>query len=651
MALARGSRESGQALTGAALSGVLLCGGLLSTAIFEILHAGQHFMSDGPDNAGEYIVVARRYRPQNFEQLVGQQQATKALTNAIETNRVGHAYLFTGARGVGKTSAARIFSKSLNCEKGPTATPCDECDICQSIAAGNDVDVLEIDGASNRGIDEIRQLRSNVNVRPSRTRFKIYIIDEVHMLTKEAFNALLKTLEEPPDHVKFIFCTTDPEKIPITVLSRCQRFDFAPVELQAIIGRLKEIVAAEDATAEDAALELLARRAAGSMRDSQSLLEQLLAFGGSEITVDGVHSLLGTADAGRVAELAKALLRRDAAGSLKHLDDALQSGVDVGQLAEQLLGYSRDVMAVTVGAPPELLRHASASDTEELAAIGNDWGVQTILAVIQILDQTLTRMRMSVDRRTLLETALVRISFLEDLDDLAQLLAGGAPSTAPSKPSPPRESSGSASPPRPATSIPKPSVGQSSPEAGAKKKLDGENNSAATNAHANLDSSRNQKSAMEIESTPEPSTSTATVSAPAIMQIDSKNAAEVWNKVVDHLGGLDAETARSCDSVELAEENRLVVRFAKAFNAQRCGRDPRRRELEDILSRVTGRAMRIDFEVINADVKSAPPTRRTSQSALIRQAMSHPMVIEAMKLFDAEVTHVAERPGGKPTSK
>ena len=182
-----------------------------------------------PEKGEQYVVVARRYRPQTFGELIGQQHVAQALCNAIETNRVGHAYLFTGARGVGKTSAARVLSKALNCSSGPTATPCGECDVCRGVADGNDVDVLEIDGASNRGIDEIRQLRSNVNVRPSRARFKIYIIDEVHMLTKEAFNALLKTLEEPPEHVKFIFCTTDPEKIPITVLSRCQRFDFAPI--------------------------------------------------------------------------------------------------------------------------------------------------------------------------------------------------------------------------------------------------------------------------------------------------------------------------------------------------------------------------------------------------------------------------------------
>ena len=186
-----------------------------------------------PGGTHEYVVVARRYRPQSFADLVGQGQVSQALSNAINTHRVGHAYLFTGARGVGKTSTARIFAKALNCVEGPTPTPCNVCDICLGVAQGGDVDVLEIDGASNRGIEEIRQLRANINVRPSRARFKIYIIDEVHMLTTAAFNALLKTLEEPPEHVKFIFCTTDPEKIPITVLSRCQRFDFPPVAAES----------------------------------------------------------------------------------------------------------------------------------------------------------------------------------------------------------------------------------------------------------------------------------------------------------------------------------------------------------------------------------------------------------------------------------
>ena len=206
----------------------------------------------------EYVVVARRYRPQSFDELIGQSHVAQGLAAAIAASRVGHAYLFTGARGTGKTSTARIFAKALNCEHGPTPTPCNECDICRSITAGDDMDVLEIDGASNRGIDEIRQLRQNVNVRPSRARFKVYIIDEVHMLTKEAFNALLKTLEEPPEHVKFIFCTTEPEKIPITILSRCQRYDFAGIQTSQIVRRLEQIVAAEKVQAQPEALEILA---------------------------------------------------------------------------------------------------------------------------------------------------------------------------------------------------------------------------------------------------------------------------------------------------------------------------------------------------------------------------------------------------------
>ena len=196
-------------------------------------------------SAEPYLVVARRYRPRSFSELVGQSHVVQALSHAIESDRVGHAYLFTGGRGVGKTSMARIFAKALNAPEGTTISPDNSSDICQRIDTGDDMDVLEIDGASNRGIDEIRQLRAGVHIRPSRARFKIYIIDEVHMLTPPAFNALLKTLEEPPAHIKFIFCTTDPEKIPITVLSRCQRFDFAPVEAKEIVARLAQIITKE----------------------------------------------------------------------------------------------------------------------------------------------------------------------------------------------------------------------------------------------------------------------------------------------------------------------------------------------------------------------------------------------------------------------
>ncbi len=379
-----------------------------------------------PDSHSEpspsYVVVARRYRPQSFGELIGQEHVSQALSNAIATHRVGHAYLFTGARGTGKTSTARIFAKALNCVSGPTAEPCNQCDVCRSISTGDDVDVLEIDGASNRGIDEIRQLRQNVNVRPSRARFKIYIIDEVHMLTREAFNALLKTLEEPPEHVKFIFCTTEATKIPITILSRCQRFDFAGISTRSIFDRLRQIVEAEGVQAEDEALEVLARRAAGSMRDSQSLLEQLLSFASERITVADVHGMLGTAGDQRLAAMVKNLVERNAGAALGELNAAAQEGIDVAQLIEQLFGYFRDCMVAAVGCPADTFLYASTANSGDVIEAGRQLGLQTILAAMQILDQTLSRMKYSTQARILAELALVRICNLEDLEELSSLI-------------------------------------------------------------------------------------------------------------------------------------------------------------------------------------------------------------------------------------
>ena len=371
---------------------------------------------------GKYTVVARRYRPKTFAELVGQSTVAQALLSAINSNRVGHAYLFTGARGVGKTSTARIFAKALNASADTNGQFDPNSDMAQAIDAGEDMDVLEIDGASNRGIDEIRQLRANAAVRPSRSRYKIYIIDEVHMLTPQAFNALLKTLEEPPGHVKFIFCTTDPEKLPITVLSRCQRFDFPPVHTEQIYERLKFICQNEGTNADEAALRLIARRAAGSMRDSQSLLEQLLSFGGDRITADVVHSMLGTADETRLSTFASRLIERDAAGALRELDNAASEGVDVGQLAEQLLGFLRDMMTVSVGGGADLIRTANTNSADQLIEWGKSWGTMTLLSALQLLDETIVKMRHSVQSRVLLEVALVQICNLQDLQSLSELV-------------------------------------------------------------------------------------------------------------------------------------------------------------------------------------------------------------------------------------
>jgi len=295
-------------------------------------------------SSDKYTVVARRYRPQAFNELVGQTQVAQGLTKAIDQGRVGHAYLFTGARGIGKTSTARIFAKALNCQDGPAQEPCNKCSLCEEITVGSSVDVLEIDGASNRSIDDVRELRSNAHALPIRCRYKIYIIDEVHMLTREAFNALLKILEEPPSHVIFMFCTTDPERIPITVLSRCQRFDFPPIDNSAIVDRLQSIVATEGLKAEKDALQLLARRANGSMRDSQSLLEQLLSFSDSTITVADVHLALGTIGNDRLTEIAGQIIANQTAAVLEAFDQACREGIDWISSMESLYMVASSVL-------------------------------------------------------------------------------------------------------------------------------------------------------------------------------------------------------------------------------------------------------------------------------------------------------------------
>jgi DNA polymerase-3 subunit gamma/tau len=369
-----------------------------------------------------YTVLARRYRPQTFADVIGQEPVARALANALKSNRVAHAYLFTGARGVGKTSTARILARALNCEQGPTATPCGVCEICTSIAAGEDVDVLEIDGASNRRIDEIRDIRSNVQYRPSRARYKIYIIDEVHMLTKEAFNALLKTLEEPPPHVKFIFATTEVEKVPITILSRCQRFDFAGIPVPRIVEHLRAIVTREGMQADDEAIELIARRAGGSMRDAQSLLDQLFAFGGERLTADQVHHLLGTAGDERIVALAEAALAHDVKKALDLLDGAVVTGLQLGELLDQMIAYWRDLMVVHCAGPEGRDLSVPSRHRETLSRQAKGLHLDAILAGLDILSKTKADLKNSNHGRTLVEMALVRLGRLENLVALPYLV-------------------------------------------------------------------------------------------------------------------------------------------------------------------------------------------------------------------------------------
>jgi DNA polymerase-3 subunit gamma/tau len=400
-----------------------------------------------------YLVSARRWRPQTFEDLVGQEHVARTLSNALRSGKVAHAFLFTGLRGVGKTTAARILAKALNCERGPTPTPCNQCVNCEEITASRSVDVLEIDGASNTGVDDVRQIIENVRYQAARSRYKIYIIDEVHMLSNSAFNALLKTLEEPPAHVKFIFATTDPHKLPATVQSRCQRYDFRRIPLAAVVERLRQIVAGEGVEVSDRALFMLAREGEGSMRDAQSLLDQVLAYGSQKIDDTDVVAALGVADRAVLFEITDGIIARDGARALAAVDVVYQQGQDVRRLSRDLLEHVRNVAVARVtngDLLPELPEEERAALQQQAQRLSID-DCDRAFRILQEADEEAAR---SQYPKLVVEMAVIRLASMQPvlpIDDLlgrledmeARLRKGGAPAaraeTTPRSPTPSRK--------------------------------------------------------------------------------------------------------------------------------------------------------------------------------------------------------------------
>jgi len=408
-----------------------------------------------------YLVLARKYRPQTFHDLTGQEHITLTLKNAIESGRVAHAFLFTGARGVGKTSSARILAKTLNCEKGPTTEPCNVCPACREITDGNSVDVMEIDGASNNGVDEIRELRDNVKYLPSNSRYKIFIIDEVHMLSNSAFNALLKTLEEPPPHIKFIFATTEPHKVPITILSRCQRFDFKRISIAMIFARLRFILDQEKVSMSDTALIMIARKGDGSMRDALSALDQVLASCGDTVADADVTALLGVVDRVMLTSAINFIFERDSApliGIVKQVDD---SGCNMRHFCHELLDIMRTLLLIkTVPNAADLL-DLSERELEEGKTLAAKTDLQTVQRCISILLKTDSDMAHSSFARLLLEMAMIRMATLtpavpvnELLERLKALEAAPARTVLAAEPTPPRYTAGAK--PAPSATAPRP---------------------------------------------------------------------------------------------------------------------------------------------------------------------------------------------------
>jgi DNA polymerase III subunit gamma/tau len=378
-----------------------------------------------------YLVLARKWRPQSFEDIVGQGHVTQVLRNAIAGGRIAHAYLFTGVRGVGKTTAARVLAKALNCEQGPTGVPCNQCSQCVEITEGRSLDVYEIDGASNRGIDEVRQIIENVRYQPARSRFKIYIIDEVHQVTKDAFNALLKTLEEPPEFVKFILATTEPHRVPETILSRCQRFDFRRIQTREVIQRLKEIAAKESLSISDGALLLLAREAEGSMRDAQSLLEQILSYAASEATVIDerlVENILGVTERRVLYDISAAIFAADAKTPLDLVARVVDQGKDVTRLSRELVEHFRNLLVarLTQDSRPnetsEQLLDLPDQEVAELRRQAAATSADSLLDYFKFMAEGDEEVARSPYPRFALEAALVRLATVPSSMPVGELI-------------------------------------------------------------------------------------------------------------------------------------------------------------------------------------------------------------------------------------
>jgi len=361
-----------------------------------------------PEEKKSYEVLARKYRPQAFADVYGQDHVVRTLRNAIESERVAHAYLFVGPRGTGKTSSARIFAKALNCEKGPTLEPCNECSNCVEISEGRSLDVLEIDGASNNGVEQVRELRESVHFMPTRAKYKIYIIDEVHMLSTGAFNALLKTLEEPPSHVKFLFATTEPHKIPSTIISRVQRFDLRRIPTGIIVENLERICKLEAIKAEDKALLAVARGAEGGMRDALSALDQLIAFEGSELKEEDVLSVFGLVSHERIVALAQAAIDGEIPACIDHIASFDEKGKDLQRMLQELMEHFRNLLLMVYTNGSIELPELTKNQREQLVKQAKDLDPGRITRMVDVLIDTEGSLRNALSKRIQVEMALIR---------------------------------------------------------------------------------------------------------------------------------------------------------------------------------------------------------------------------------------------------
>jgi len=550
-----------------------------------------------------YTVLARRYRSQRFDDVVGQNAIAHTLKNAIKTGRVAHAYLFTGTRGVGKTTMARILAKSLNCLSTgePTTEPCLKCDSCVAVNTGEDIDVIEIDGASNRGIENVRELRQNAIYRPARARYKIYIIDEVHMLTTEAFNALLKILEEPPSHVKFIFATTEPHKVPATIQSRCQRFDFANISPADIIAQLKKILTAEKINFEDDCIIALARLANGSMRDALSLVDQLISTGAEKLTVNMLEECLGQPNKEKIYELLEKIGSSETGAALVCLDALLNSGLSCIGVLDSLVESFRDMMVLKASAGSgESLVILTQAEKDALLREACVFDIPALVYNVTLLEKLRWPVKNSDNPRALLEAAVLRLALSEHFMSILQLLdnRGTVADSAEKKLK------------KNTQVIEKPGLKESAPQKAPEKPV--------------------VDSAGDIE------------------QIKQN-----WDKIIEY--AKSAANARVAELLKKAAPlrlggNILTLGFdvSDEFSMKLCQSNGRQEIIESVLSGAIGTKIKVVFEMIDGGGKAAPkpkpPGARASKKT-VDEAANTPAVRTILSELDASILDVTEGNG------
>ena len=540
-----------------------------------------------------YEVFARKYRPQTFDDLVGQAHVSRTLKNAVAQNRLAHAYLFVGPRGVGKTSTARILAKSLNCVKGPTVTPCGECDNCREIAAGNSLDVIEIDGASNNSVEDVRQLRENVRYAPAKGRYKIYLIDEVHMLSPAAFNALLKTLEEPPEHVKFIFATTEPQKVLPTILSRCQRFDLHRIPANLIAKHLQFIAGKEKITLEPAAAHAIARGAEGGLRDAESMLDQLVAFCGEKISENDVLDVFGFTSEQTVVDLTGRILRGETPDAIDLLHQQSEAGKDMMRLMSDLIAYLRDLLVFK--AKPDALKEDVEVDVQTSLATHAE--LVTTDRLLELVDQFAAaegRMKWAPNKKLHFEVAIIKAiqslgqaTLDEVIEKLGELRGGGS----------------------------RPSAVSAQPVAAGVDR-GGENSRAGTAAVS--DSGYNTSATRVAETSPD--------------------ANELWQRILTEIPAQKAFVRNSAAAAHVLgiEGRNFQIGFAPDDKAMMDILDTsaNRRFLETLLHEITGK----DWSV-RLSVNDKLPSRQSlaSQDSPKENFKEDPLIQEAIGLFNAQI--------------